>query len=162
MLLGIESTFTNYGHRINYGVRTDGARVDFEMSGRQSDRVAQAIGTKWDTPADAAKALGKSANYFARGDLSLGLEAAEWLESQTGFRAGWLLWGELPERIDQKRISARRVGYEEGLSAAARMLQAEVIRLRAECPDYALLLRIPRIRITTPGGTSSLASSTPY
>ncbi len=67
---------------------------------------------------------GKAGNYFSRGDESFDLEpeSALWLEQETGYRAAWLLFGELPTRRGNIEAAlgaafqeGRRVAVEEGI-----------------------------------------------
>jgi hypothetical protein len=71
----------------------------------QFARARKAVLTRWKGVTEASLARpqppGKppTNNYFARRDLKLDPEVAIWLEQETGFRAAWLMFGELPERV---------------------------------------------------------------
>lgn len=88
---------------------------------RQLDRVQKAIASNkdWESAADAGKAYGMARNYFTRKSPPLSPKAAAWLEKMTGYRAAWLLYEELPDRLDASRAAdldaAELKGYQRAV-----------------------------------------------
>jgi hypothetical protein len=87
---------------------------------------------------------GKANNRFSRAG-ALSLAEAEWLSGLTGYRAGWLLWGELPEKPGASEAQAIEEARRAGVQQAYREIQ-EWAAARAAAATAPLAEAVPPVQ----------------
>lgn len=100
------------------------------MRATARERFRKAIETAGLSAQKLADDFGKAGNYFQRGDDTFPADAdsAQYIAARTGFRAAWLLFGELPEKADADAQEALRSAYASGRASALKEVAFAALR----------------------------------